>query len=72
MWAILTFLGEAAVTAVARRRAAAALDALNDRHLADIGLDRCDIDVFVRRNWPWPGLPAGQRPLHRPSLQGCG
>lgn len=72
MWEILTFCREIAETAWARHRAVAVLDALSDRMLDDMGLDRSAIDASVRSGMPWPGSPFAPRPRYRPSLRGCG
>lgn len=56
-----------------RRRALASLRMLSDHHLADIGLERSDLDGYVRLGYPWPVptviIPA---PVFAPTLQGCG
>ncbi len=60
-------------TARRRRRALASLRMLSDHHLADIGLERGDIDAYVRLGFPWP-VPAATIPApgFAPTLQGCG
>jgi len=60
-------------TARDRRRALASLRLLSDHHLADIGLERGEIDAYVRLGYPWP-VPAAiiPAPVFAPTLQGCG
>ena len=72
MWHFMTFCREVADTARARRRTVAVLDALSDRMLDDMGLDRSEIDACVRSGMPWPASPLAPRTLYRPSLRGCG
>lgn len=55
-----------------RRRATETLRALSDHHLADIGLERGDIDTYVRLGYPWPVMTSGARYDFEASLQGCG
>ncbi len=59
-------------TARDRRRALASLRALSDHHLADIGLERGDIERYVRLSSPWPVPAAIPAPVFAPTLQGCG
>ncbi len=56
-----------------RRRSLASLRMLSDHHLADIGLERGEIDAYVRLGYPWP-VPAAiiPAPVFVPTLQGCG
>ena len=69
MW---IFVRAAAEVAMARRRASAQLEALGDRYLADMGLERWDIPAYVRSGWPWPTAPFRPQLRYRPSLRGCG
>ncbi len=55
-----------------RRRAIETLSALSDHHLADIGIERGDIDTYVRLGYPWPVLSSEARYNVQASLQGCG
>ena len=55
-----------------RRRSIETLRALSDHHLADIGLERGDIDTYVRLGYPWPVMTSGVRYDVEASLQGCG
>jgi len=55
-----------------RRRSLASLRILSDHHLADIGLERREIDAYVRLGFPWPVPAATPTPLFAPTLQGCG
>ena len=55
-----------------RRRAIETLRALSDHHLADIGIERGDIDTYVRLGYPWPVLSSGAQYGFQASLQGCG
>ncbi len=55
-----------------RRRAIETLRGLSDHHLADIGLERGDIDTYVRLGYPWPVMTSGARYAFEASLQGCG
>ena len=57
---------------VDRRRAIETLRALSDHHLADIGLERGDIDTYVRLGYPWPVRMPEARHEFEASLQGCG
>ena len=69
---ILHLCRDAAVVAAARRRLLRELDALPDRQLADIGLDRAEIAGYVRSGRPWPASPFAARARLRVSLRGCG
>ena len=55
-----------------RRHAIETLRALSDHHLADIGLERGDIDTYVRLGYPWPVMTSAPRYAFEASLQGCG
>lgn len=72
MWDVLLFCREAAEIAWARHRISAELDALSDRRLADMALERWDIPAYARSGRPWPASPLRQQPRYRPSLRGCG
>ncbi|WP_165359425.1 DUF1127 domain-containing protein [Lichenibacterium minor] len=72
MWDALVLCRDAAEVAWARRRVSAELEALSDRYLADMGLERWDIPAHVRSVLPWPASPVRPQPRYRPSLRGCG
>ena len=55
-----------------RRRALETLSALSDHHLADIGIERGDIDTYLRLGYPSPVMTSKTRYDFRTSLQGCG
>ena len=55
-----------------RRRAFATLSGLSDHHLADIGIERGDIDTYLRVGYPWPVITPKIRYDVQASLQGCG
>ena len=55
-----------------RRRASEVLRALSDHHLADIGVERGDIDTHVRLGYPWPTMTSEVRYDVEASLQSCG
>ncbi len=57
---------------VDQRRAIETLRALSDHHLADIGLERGDIDTYVRLGYPWPTRMPKARHDYEALLQGCG
>ena len=55
-----------------RHRAAEVLSKLSDLQLLDIGLERADIEAYVRHGLPWQGRETyAVRPVGA-SLQGCG
>lgn len=53
--------------ALARRHALAALRALDDRMLRDIGLDRSDIPAAVETGMSKTGPTPAERPAERPA-----
>ena len=55
-----------------RRRAIDTLRGLSDHHLADIGIERGEIDTYVRLGYPWPVMMSEARYDFEASLQGCG
>lgn len=55
-----------------RRRVLEAMSGLSDHHLADIGLERGDIDTYLRVGYPWPVFSSKTRYDFQASLQGCG
>ena len=55
-----------------RRRGFETLSALSDHHLADIGIERDDIDTYLRVGYPWPVMTSKPRYVRQASLQGCG
>ena len=55
-----------------RRRALEVLSKLSDLQLLDIGLERGDIDAYVRQGLPWQGRETYTVRPASASLQGCG
>ena len=55
-----------------RRLVRDSLRRLSDRHLADMGLERGDIDAYVALNCRYPAAPRASRKTFVPTLQGCG